>query len=86
MSKEKTKDAIRSLSAHPRWPVLIKLLERRKEHLVGRLLAECSSDSEVIRQQGQAREVSYLLEQLTTMASSQPGDDEKYDDRGTALV
>lgn len=84
MSKETTREAIRSLSAHPRWPVLVRLLERRRDQLVSKMLAEVASDSELIRLQGQAREASYLLEQFTAMAAPLPLEESEQQEQSIA--
>jgi len=75
MKQDKTTEAIRALAAHPRWPALLALLERRRESLFGRIVNEAFSDSAVIRLQGQAKEVCFLLEQLQAMARSLEGEE-----------
>ena len=76
-SDKKPQDIVRSLAAHPRWPDFIRMLEKRAENHVSRLLGEQAGEFAVIRRQGQALEARELLAELHKLALSPENEEQQ---------
>lgn len=77
VAADQVRDAVKSLSAHPRWKVLIEYLQTRERFAVAKLLGVTAGECEVIRRQGMALEARDLLAQLEKFTN-----DDRQDSQG----